>query len=326
MTGYSIKYAYRVPLPEGGERIVLAIDRRLGTHVAAWQPVTTQPATDYPFTVLEMRFEQAVSAKGATSLTTNVIVDKQAGTLALENYAGAPAILQKVRQDVMKHVIAMLVPPACGRRHRRSGRQRGCRRSHEREPRRGSPAAAAQGRRQRPQVDGTTALHWAVRADDVEMADLLIRAGARVTAANREGVTPLQLAALNGSAQMLDKLIKAGADPNAPLTQFKDTALMMAARTGKTDGLKVLLESGARVNDKETWGGTTALMWAASERHRRGGQAAPRARRRRERAIQLRGAGQRARLRRPDAGGPAKGPEGGGVRQRLDDAADVRRA
>jgi ankyrin repeat protein len=95
----------------------------------------------------------------------------------------------------------------------------------------------------------------------------LIRAGARVIAANRQGVTPLQLAALNGSAPMLDKLIKAGADPNAPLTQFKDTALMMAARTGKADALKVLLESGARVNDKETWGGTTALMWAASERH-----------------------------------------------------------
>jgi uncharacterized protein len=118
-----------------------------------------------------------------------------------------------------------------------------------------------------PQVDGTTALHWAVRADDLEMADLLIRAGARVIASNREGVTPLQLAALNGSAQMLDKLIKAGADPNAPLTQFKDTALMMAARTGKADALKVLIESGARVNEQETWGGTTALMWAASERH-----------------------------------------------------------
>jgi ankyrin repeat protein len=117
------------------------------------------------------------------------------------------------------------------------------------------------------QVDGTTALHWAVRFDDTEMADLLIRAGARVTAANRQGVTPLQLAALNGSAPMLDKLVKAGADVNAPLTQYKDTALMLASRTGKTDALKVLLESGARVNEKETWGGTSALMWAASERH-----------------------------------------------------------
>ena len=118
-----------------------------------------------------------------------------------------------------------------------------------------------------PQVDGTTALHWAVRLDDREMADMLIRAGADVQRANRQGVTPLQLAALNGSAPMLDRLVKAGADPNAPLTTSKDTALMMAARAGRTEALNVLLEGGARVNDKESWGGTTALMWAVSERH-----------------------------------------------------------
>src|SRR5216117_4552909 len=52
------------------------------------------------------------------------------------------------------------------------------------------------------QTDGTTALHWAVRLDDLETADLLIRAGAHVMAANRAGATPLQLAALNGSAAM----------------------------------------------------------------------------------------------------------------------------
>ena len=34
-----------------------------------------------------------------------------------------------------------------------------------------------EGRRQRAQVDGTTALHWAVERDDLDMADLLIRAG-----------------------------------------------------------------------------------------------------------------------------------------------------
>src|SRR6266702_1189807 len=117
------------------------------------------------------------------------------------------------------------------------------------------------------QIDGTTALHWAVRSDDLEIADLLIRAGANVSAANREGVTPIQLAALNGNAAMIEKLIKAGANPNAPLTKFGDTALMMAARTGKTDAIKVLLDNGAQVNAKETWGGTTALMWAVSERY-----------------------------------------------------------
>ena len=117
-----------------------------------------------------------------------------------------------------------------------------------------------------PQIDGTTALHWAVRLDDLETAELLIRAGANVSATNRAGATPMQLAALNGNAAMVDKLIKAGADSNVPLTQYGDTALMMASRTGKTDAINVLLDGGAKVNTKETWGGTTALMWAVSER------------------------------------------------------------
>jgi ankyrin len=118
-----------------------------------------------------------------------------------------------------------------------------------------------------PQVDGTTALHWAVRVDDLDMADMLIRAGANVSAATREGVTPVELAAMNGNAAMLVKLIRAGADPNAPLTEYGDTALMMASRTGKTDAIMALVETGAQVNAKETWGGTTALMWAAAEGH-----------------------------------------------------------
>ncbi len=118
-----------------------------------------------------------------------------------------------------------------------------------------------------PQVDGTTALHWAVERDDVELAELLLTAGARANARTREGVTPLQLAAINGSARMLGRLIKSGADPKAPLTPAGDTALMLAARTGKTDAIRLLLEAGADLNAKESWGGTTALIWAVAERH-----------------------------------------------------------
>lgn len=118
-----------------------------------------------------------------------------------------------------------------------------------------------------PQVDGTTALQWAVRANDREMTEMLLHAGASVAAANQSGATPMLLAAMNGNAEILERLIRAGADPNAPLSQTGDTALMMAARTGKVDAVRVLLDHGAKVNTKETWGGTTALMWAISERH-----------------------------------------------------------
>ena len=118
-----------------------------------------------------------------------------------------------------------------------------------------------------PQVDGTTALHWAVRANDLEMTETLLKAGARVSAANQSGATPVLLAAMNGNAAILERLIQAGADANAPVSETGDTALMIAARTGKVDAVKVLLDHGAKVNTKETWGGTTALMWAVSERH-----------------------------------------------------------
>jgi len=117
------------------------------------------------------------------------------------------------------------------------------------------------------QVDGSTALHWAVQADDLELVDALIKAGAKVSTANVAGATPMLIAATNGNAAMITRLLAAGADPNAPLTSFGDTALMMAARTGKIDAVRILLDKGAKPNLQETWGGTSALMWAVGEKH-----------------------------------------------------------
>ena len=36
-------------------------------------------------------------------------------------------------------------------------------------------------------IDGTTALHWAVRADDLDTAELLLRAGANAKATDQIG-------------------------------------------------------------------------------------------------------------------------------------------
>ena len=100
-------------------------------------------------------------------------------------------------------------------------------------------------------MDGATALHWAVYRDDLETANLLIRAGANVRAANREGVTPLAMASLYGNAAMIGTLLKAGADPKER-GPSGETMLMYAARNGNPDAIKVLLEAGADVNATET--------------------------------------------------------------------------
>jgi uncharacterized protein len=117
-----------------------------------------------------------------------------------------------------------------------------------------------------PQVDGATALHWAVYRDDRDAADLLIKAGARVDAKNRDAATPLAMASLYGSAAMVDRLLNAGADAKQRGANG-ETMAMFAARNGNPEVIKRLVAAGADVNAKELLRGTTALMWAAEQRH-----------------------------------------------------------
>jgi uncharacterized protein len=114
--------------------------------------------------------------------------------------------------------------------------------------------------------DGTTALQWAARNDDLEMLDLLIQAEADPKVGNRYGVTPLYLASTHGDASMVATLLKAGVDPNSA-NPAGETALMTAARTGKTEAIEVLLDHGAAIDAKENVRGQTALMWAVLEDH-----------------------------------------------------------
>jgi hypothetical protein len=98
ITGYSIKYAYHASLPGGGERIILATDRRLGAYTTAWRPVAATPVTDYEFTLFEIRLDAKGSGEGKTSLTTKVILDSEAGTLALDGYTATSAMLQNIKR------------------------------------------------------------------------------------------------------------------------------------------------------------------------------------------------------------------------------------
>jgi uncharacterized protein len=115
------------------------------------------------------------------------------------------------------------------------------------------------------QVDGMTALHWAVQHDDLATAKLLLAAKANARAENRYGVTPLSLACTNGNGAMVKLLLDAGADPNAPL-RGGETPLMTAARTGKLEAVQALLARGADASARLPQG-QTALMWAAADGH-----------------------------------------------------------
>jgi uncharacterized protein len=115
------------------------------------------------------------------------------------------------------------------------------------------------------QVDGMTALHWAVYNDDVETAGLLVRSRANVNATNRYGVPPLSIACTNGNATLVRLLLDAGANANASLPGG-ETVLMTAARVGNLEAVKALLARGANPNAQERRD-QTALMWAAAEGH-----------------------------------------------------------
>ena len=113
-------------------------------------------------------------------------------------------------------------------------------------------------------VDGSTALHWAVHRNAIELTTLLLSAGAEVDISNRYGVQPVSLASINGNPHVMRLLLDAGADPNTSLPGG-ETALMTAARTGIPDTIRALLSRGADVNARDEVHGQTALMWAAAQ-------------------------------------------------------------
>ena len=117
-----------------------------------------------------------------------------------------------------------------------------------------------------PQGDGATALHWASHRDDLLIADLLIRSGARPNAVDDVGTTPLHLACTNRSASMVERLLRAGASANAALLNG-ETVLMTCARAGDTAAVKALLAHGADANAMEHEHHQTALMWAVARSH-----------------------------------------------------------
>ena len=95
-TGYSIKYAWRASSPNTPERVVLVTDRRLGANATSW-PAPAASAVDAAFTVVEMRINGKGIGEAKSSLSSPVVVDAAANTIAIDKYADAPVLLKVTR-------------------------------------------------------------------------------------------------------------------------------------------------------------------------------------------------------------------------------------
>jgi hypothetical protein len=97
--GYSIKLAYRIASPDGGERIIFATDRRLGNWSEQWwKPTGTAAPTNLPFTVFEFRLNDKGEGEGRTTLTGKVVEDTTAKSIAVGNYSEQPIVFKAVKR------------------------------------------------------------------------------------------------------------------------------------------------------------------------------------------------------------------------------------
>lgn len=95
--GIDIHFARRVPAEDGGDRIVLVTDRRIGFREAVNQP----RSIDYPFTFIELRLNKDGEGEGKISIATKIIADKENNIITLENYDLQPVMLKNVKRERM---------------------------------------------------------------------------------------------------------------------------------------------------------------------------------------------------------------------------------
>ncbi len=113
--------------------------------------------------------------------------------------------------------------------------------------------------------DGMSALHWAAQRGDRQMAEILVYAGAKVTAVTRIGqYTPLHVASTAGNAALIELLLESGSDVAAPTTPSGVTPLHLAAASGSGEAVATLIDHGADVDALESAWGQTPLLFAAA--------------------------------------------------------------
>lgn len=114
---------------------------------------------------------------------------------------------------------------------------------------------------------GRSALHWSIINNNTEAAEYIIQVGADVNTATNEkdrseGNTPLISASSDGYVSIVKKLIKNGAKVNAAQKDGTHAAFI-AAQEGHLDVLKLLIYTNPNVTDLKGCKGRSPLAAAA---------------------------------------------------------------
>jgi uncharacterized protein len=112
---------------------------------------------------------------------------------------------------------------------------------------------------------GKTSLYISIEKNRIDIAQILIEAGADVNLPSLEKATPLIAASYAGSLPFVDLLLQHGAK-HEPTDRLHKSALVYAAGMGHTAVVERLLQAGAPI-DQAPVDALTPLMWAAGQGH-----------------------------------------------------------
>jgi hypothetical protein len=92
--GTPLRFAWQSSLPDGGRRIVVATDRRIGFFESAYRLRTM----DYPFLVMDIRMNGEGKGEGKLIPAARIEAGED-GTFEVEGYASEPVRLAEVRSE-----------------------------------------------------------------------------------------------------------------------------------------------------------------------------------------------------------------------------------
>jgi hypothetical protein len=97
--GYSVHYAYREPLKNGGELVILATDRPLGSWSGhPWTAKSGGNPITYPYSVIELVLNSSGRGQGRMSLSSKIVANETQKTIMLEENESSAAVLISVQR------------------------------------------------------------------------------------------------------------------------------------------------------------------------------------------------------------------------------------